>query len=567
MTPPDDSQLADLLDDYLSRLQAGQRPDRAALLREHPELAASLKCIEALEGLVPAAEEQFADSPRPNPLPEGEGNDFAPATEVLESGPRNGAEAAAYNLPRDFGPYELLEEVGRGGMGVVYKARQKALDRIVAVKMILATHLASPEHIRRFQVEAWAASRVRHSNITQIHDVGQHHGQHYFAMEHVEGESLAQRLAHGPLTFEAAARLVVTVARAVEHLHAHGIVHRDLKPSNILLDRDGQPYVTDFGLAKVFVPGSEATATGVIAGTPSYMAPEQAAGRSAQIGPAADIYSLGAVLYELLTGGPPFRQESPLDTLLDILGREPRWPRQINPRVPRGLELICLKCLAKSPADRYASAAALADDLERYIRGEPLAVRPPGVIQRAAQWTRRRPALACRLAGLGVFYAVEIVNYHYGVVAWPFHWKMTVLATIWAVVSILCDWLVERPRLTLPARLLWGTCDSLILLDALLLVAGGVTSGLIAVYPLLIAASALWFRVRFVGFMTVLSLLSYGILVVDFYCWRTELQKNFDASPTRHVLFAVSLVVLGAILSWLVHRLRTLSQFYGRQLP
>ena len=204
------------------------------------------------------------------------------------------------DLPRDFGPYELLEEIGRGGMGVVYKARQKALDRIVAVKMILATHLASPEHIRRFQVEAWAAARLRHSNITQIHDVGQHHGQHYFTMEYIEGESLAQRIARQRLSFDAIVRLLSVVARAVDHLHAQGVVHRDLKPSNILLDRDDQPYVTDFGLAKVFVPGSEATATGVIAGTPSYMAPEQASGHSSEVGPAADIYSLGAILYELL---------------------------------------------------------------------------------------------------------------------------------------------------------------------------------------------------------------------------------------------------------------------------
>ena len=272
------------------------------------------------------------------------------------------------DLPRDFGPYELLEEIGRGGMGVVYKARQKALDRIVAVKMILATHLASPEHIRRFQVEAWAAARLRHANITQIHDVGQHHGQHYFTMEYIEGESLAQRIARQRLSFDAIVRLLSIVARAVDHLHAQGVVHRDLKPSNILLDRDDQPYVTDFGLAKVFVPGSEATATGVIAGTPSYMAPEQASGHSSEVGPATDIYSLGAILYELLTGEPPFRQENPLDTLLDILGREPRYPRQLNPRVPHGLELICLKCLAKSPADRYAFG--------RRVGRRPGAVRP-----------------------------------------------------------------------------------------------------------------------------------------------------------------------------------------------
>ena len=537
---PDDPQLLELLDDYLSKLQAGKRSDRAALLAEHPELASSLKCLEALEGLAPAA---GADSDLD--LPEIEEQD----------------------LPRDFGPYELLEEIGRGGMGVVYKARQKTLDRTVAVKMILATHLASPEHIRRFQVEAWAAARLRHSNITQIHDVGQHHGQHYFTMEYIEGESLAQRIARRRLSFDAIMRLLSVVARAVDHLHAQGVVHRDLKPSNILLDRDDQPYVTDFGLAKVFVAGSEATATGVIAGTPSYMAPEQASGHSSEVGPAADIYSLGAILYELLTGEPPFRQENPLDTLLDILGREPRYPRQVNPRVPHGLELICLKCLAKSPADRYGSAAALADDLERFARHEPLSVRPPNLFEQLVQWTRRRPALASRLGALGVFYLVEIGNYHYGGVHQPFHVKITILAAAWAIIAIVCQPFVDRERLAVPARFVWGTLDSLMLLIVLLFVADGAASALVVGYPLLIAGSGLWFRVRFVSFMTAMSLLSYGVLVVDFYYWRTRLQDNFDTSVARHVLFALSLVVLGAIVSSLVQRLRMLSKFYGRQLP
>ncbi len=533
----DDPQRLDLLDDYLMQLQAGLRPDRAALLREHPELASSLKCIEALEGLAPPAAEidsLLADVPE---------------------------------MPRNFGPYELLEEVGRGGMGVVYKARQIDLDRVVAIKMILASHLASPEHIRRFQIEARAAARLRHSNIVHIHEVGQCHGQHYFTMEHIEGESLAERLARQPLAVEEIVRLVSTVARAVEHLHSQGIVHRDLKPSNILLDCENQPYVTDFGLAKVFTPGSEATATGVIAGTPSYMAPEQAAGRNAEVGPAADIYSLGAILYELLTGEPPFRRESPLDTLLDILSREPRLPREINARVPRGLELICMKCLSKSPTDRYASAAALADDLERYVQGEPLAVRPPHLGQRIYQWVRRQPALASRLGALGVFYLVEIGNYHYGTVDWAFHLRITSLAAAWALVSIVCQQFVGYQRLAVPARFVWGMLDSILLLIVLLFVADGAASALIVGYPLLIAGSGLWFHVRFVGVMTVLSLISYGILVVDFYCWRLNLQDHFDTSYARHILFALSLIVLGAIVAGLVQRLRMLSNFYGRPLP
>ncbi len=541
MSPPDDPQVLELLDSYLSQLQAGKRPDREALLREHPELSASLKCLEALEGIAPAAVDD---------------SDLVDIT-LLENS----------RLPREFGPYQLLEEIGRGGMGVVYKARQKALDRVVALKMILATHLASPEHIRRFQTEAWAAARLRHSNITHIHDVGQHNGQHYFTLDYIEGESLAQRIARQRLSTEAIVRVVSAVARAVEHLHAQGVVHRDLKPSNILLDRDDQPYVTDFGLAKVFVPGSEATTTGVIVGTPSYMAPEQASGRGSEVGPATDVYSLGAILYELLTGEPPFRCENPVDTLLDILSREPRYPRQLNPRAPHGLELICLKCLAKSPADRYGSAAALADDLDRFARHEPLSVRPPNVVERVTQWSRREPALAWRLGALAIFYLVELGNYHYGGVDWPFHWKMTVLAAAWLVIAVVCQQFVGHQRLAVPARFVWGTLDSLMLLVMLLFFADGAASALVVGYPLLIAGSGLWFRVRFVSFMTVLSLVSYGVLVIDFYYWRTGLQDHFDISFARHVLFAVSLVVLGTIVSSLVERLRMLSSFYGRQLP
>ena len=540
MITPDDTQFPEILDDYLSKLQAGKRPDREALLREHPELEGSLKCLEALNGLVPV-ENTDPDLER------------CSLRTILS--------------PATSGPIELLEEIGRGAMGVVYKARQKGLDRVVAIKMILATHLASPEHIRRFQVEAWAAARLRHSNITQIYDVGQQHGQHYFTLEYIEGPSLAERIARQRLSFDAVVRLLSLVARAVDHLHAQGVVHRDLKPSNILLDRDDQPYVTDFGLAKVFVPGSDATATGVIAGTPSYMAPEQASGHSSEVGPAADIYSLGAILYELLTGEPPFRRENPLDTILDILGREPRYPRQVNPRVPHGLELICLKCLAKSPADRYPSAAALADDLDRFAQHEPLSVRPPNLIERLTQWTRRQPALAVRLGALGVFYLVEVGNYHYGGVDWPFHLKITILAAAMALTAIVCQQFVDHQRLALPARFVWGTLDSLLLLIVLLFVADGAASALVVGYPLLIAGSGLWYHVRFVSFMTALSLASYGVLVIDFYCRRTGLQDHFDKSFARHILFAVFLVVLGVIVSTLVHRLRMLSKFYGRQLP
>lgn len=527
------------LEDYVRQLQAGQAPDRGAVLKRFPQLASALDCLEVLDRFAPLA------------APYAPGPDDAPGAQPVS------------RLPCAFGGYELLAEIGRGGMGVVYKARQKALDRTVAVKMILASHLASPEYVRRFQAEALAAARVRHSNIVQIHEVDQFRGQHFFVMEYVEGANLAERLAEGPVEPHAAARLVAAIARAVDHLHHHGIIHRDLKPSNILLDREGQPYLTDFGLAKVFTAGPQATSTGVIAGTPSYMAPEQASGRNEPVGPACDVYSLGAVLYELLTGRPPFAEESPFDTLVQVLQGEPPLPRRINPKAPRALEMICLRCLEKSPADRYPSAAALADDLDHFAKGEALDIQPPRPEQRLARWARRQPALASRLGGLAAFYVVEWGNYLVGVIDRAFHVKISVLLAIWAGASVLCQQLLPSARWSVPARFVWGVLDSLALL-AVLLVADGAASPLVVGYPLLIVASALWFRVRFVWFVTLLCLLTYGVLVLDFYCWRPELQQDFDRAADRHVIFAVALVVLGSAVAYLVHRVRALSSFSNR---
>mgnify|MGYP000880642110 CR=1 FL=1 len=537
-TPRDEAEL-EILDCYLAQLQAGEKPDRAALLHQHPELASALNCLEALEKLASPGK-----SPRHNDGASDANPSFA-------------------ELPRDFGPYELIREIGRGGMGVVYEARQKGLDRSVALKMILSGNLASPDLVRRFQAEARAAARLRHSNIVSIHDVGQHHGQDFFTMELIEGESLAERIGRGPLPFPETVRLLAAVARAVEHLHQQGVVHRDLKPSNILLDLESRPYVTDFGLAKVFASERDLTATGVIAGTPSYMAPEQASGRRAEITPATDVYSLGAILYELLTGVPPFRAETPLDTLMEVLAGDPAMPRQVDPHVPRGLELICLKCLAKDPQQRYSSAAALADDLDRFARGEALEVRPPSIVQRFWGWTRRQPALASRLGALAVFYAIETANYQVGAVDSHFHGPVSLVVALWAIASILCQQLLASRRWSVPARFVWGTLDSIALLTVLMF-GYGAASSLIVGYPLIIVASGLWFRVRFVWFITVLSLLSYGVMVVDFYYWRPELHQGMYAGFDRHVIFATALVLLGGLVSYLVQRVRILSDFCGR---
>jgi serine/threonine protein kinase len=283
---------------------------------------------------------------------------------------------------RRFGPYEILEEIGRGGMGIVFKARQPALDRIVALKVIVPGNLSAEDELVRFRTEVEATARVHHPNIVQIHEVGEHAGQHFYSMEFIDGPSLARKLEPGPLPGRQAARYVATIARAIHHAHANGILHRDLKPGNVLLDGEDQPHVTDFGLAKKLGCDSSQTRTGAVLGTPSYMAPEQAAGRTRELGPACDVYGLGAVLYELLTGRPPFRSDTPLDTLLHVLDRDPAPPRLLNPKVENDLETICLKCLEKDPKRRYASAQALADDLTRYLNGESISARSFNVIDR-----------------------------------------------------------------------------------------------------------------------------------------------------------------------------------------
>jgi eukaryotic-like serine/threonine-protein kinase len=291
-----------------------------------------------------------------------------------------------------FGDYELLSEIARGGMGVVYRARQVSLNRPVALKMILAGQLAGKDEVKRFHIEAEAAANLDHPAVVPIFEIGEHDGQHFFSMGFIEGTSLSARVADGPLPPREAATLTMQVAEAMQYAHERGVIHRDLKPANVLLDRQGRPKVTDFGLAKKLQGDSGLTHTGQVMGTPSYMPPEQAEGKD--VGPLADVYSLGAILYCLLTGRPPFQAASPMDTLLQVVSQDPVPPRQLNPGVPRDLETITLKALEKLPGKRYQSAAALGADIDRWLRGEPILARPVGRLEMVAKWVRRRPVIA-----------------------------------------------------------------------------------------------------------------------------------------------------------------------------
>ena len=290
--------------------------------------------------------------------------------------------------------YELLGELGRGGMGVVYKARDQKLKRIVALKMILSGAHASDEDMQRFQIEAEAVAKLQHPNIVQIYEVAEHEGRPYIALEYADGGSLDQKIAGTPQNASESARLIETLARAIELAHQQEIIHRDLKPANILLTEEGEPKITDFGLAKRLDEDSSQTKSGAVMGTPSYMAPEQAASNAKTLGPAADTYALGAILYHMLTGRPPFQAETQLDTIMQVIGEEPIAPRRLNSTVPVDLETITLKCLQKDIGRRYDSAEALAEDLRRFAAREPIQARPVSLAERGWKWARRRPAIA-----------------------------------------------------------------------------------------------------------------------------------------------------------------------------
>jgi serine/threonine protein kinase len=405
----DEAALELIYGEVVLRQEAGELPRLDEYQQRFPQLTGRLEVLFAIDGVL--AGDYSSAGPDAETLPPPPSRFFSGSgwtRDEESSAPGAGAAAGWPVIPG----YEILGLLGRGGMGVVYRARQVSLNRLVALKVIVGHGYAGEEEVARFRAEAEAVASLDHPHIVPIYEVGEHAGRHYFSMKLIEGGRLKdqlRRLAQDP---RAGVRLLAQVARAVHHAHQRGLLHRDLKPANVLVDADGEPHVTDFGLAKRLEGGPGATQTGAIVGTPSYMPPEQATGKKG-LTTAADVYALGAILYDLLTGRPPFQAETPLDTVLQVLEKELEPPRAVNPKADRDLELICLKCLARDPQQRYGSAEALADDLEHWLAGEPLSVRPPAFASLLRLWLRQNFGAAGWTVLLGLGWGLL-----FGVMAW-----------------------------------------------------------------------------------------------------------------------------------------------------
>ena len=469
-------------------------------------------------------------------------------------------DAADVGLDAALPGYELLDKLGHGGMGVVYKARQLGLDRVVALKMILASGHAAPADLARFQTEAEALARLQHANIVPVYEVGKYAGRPFFSMEFLEGGSLADKLDGRPWPQRSAAELVATLASAVHAAHQRGVIHRDLKPANVLLSADTTPKISDFGLAKRLDRDSSPepqSAEQTRCGTPGYMAPEQVAGQAKEIGPATDVYALGAILYELLTGRAPFSAATPIDTVLRTLNGDLVLPRKLNRNASRDLEAVCLKCLQRNPENRYSSAEALAADLHRYLGGEHVSARRLGPIDRVKRWAQHRPALAATLLALAVFYTSHFLELLVPAAnARSYHIYVTGIVLVWAVMAVAFQWLIERPRWHTLGVFSWAAMD-VVLFTALLWVKGGPSSPLVGGYLLLIGVAATRFRARLVWFVTELALTGYTVLVADAYRQRPHLAPTTPQTP---VIFAMALILMGLVMSLLLRRSRAFTQ-------
>ncbi len=565
--------------EYLAAVESGITPDRADLLDRYRDVADELKQFFAdhdrLSGLaqpIRALVVQAGDTPR-----KATGSDVTTTFDAAADADREQGDFVASVAGQRIGDYEVIRELGRGGMGVVYQARHLTLNRVVALKMILGGQFACADDLARFQAEARAAASLDHPGIVSIYEIGQCLGQPFFAMAFVEGPSLAEVLHSGPLAPQVATRLFRKIVAAVAYAHEHGVIHRDLKPANVLMERSGvvssgvvsggqglspltthhsllTPKITDFGLAKRLDGESQLTVSGQLLGTPLYMSPEQAAGRIREVGPAADIYSLGAIFYVMLTGQPPFMADNPVEVILQVLESDPPLPRTLHPEIPRELEWICLKCLEKNLKDRYASATALGDDLDRVLRHEPVEARLPTFAQRFRRWMRREPVLAWHVLCLSlVLLLIQAIFLLHPQRDLAYHLRISGIVGQWLALCWACHWLLVRERDAPWSHYFWLAADA-VMLTALLANLDTRLGALLGSYLALICVSGLFFQPRLVAFTTAVAATASVVL----FALRPE-----EAAPLHNAfLFLTSLVMTGFLVGYQVWRMGVLREYY-----
>ncbi len=549
---------------YLESLVTSSPLDRGVLLSAHPDLAGELSQFFAGYDVAYLWFQPLADMARTRGA-------------ALTATNRHAGQSHFRPSKVRIGRYELQDVVGGGGQGVVYKALQLgAVEQPVAVKTLRAEGLAAEGDVAKFLKEVRLMTELDHPGIVSILDSGIEDGRPFLAMPLMVGGSLSGSLRDRGLPDpETAARWMADIARAVQYLHGKNMVHRDLKPSNILFDAQGQPRVADFGLVRL-VEQAGGTAQGssvVVEGTASYMAPEQASGQIKAVGPWTDVYGMGAILYEILTSWPPFRSDSFMKTLARVLEDEPELPRRLRPEVPVELEAICLKCLARSPAKRYDSAAKLADELDRFRHGLPLELtHPPGIIARLGRWARREPGLATRLtvvigctavivanwlSSIAGFYRPRTAGWSIGPIAGgpdSLRWVNLALLFAWGLAAAGFQAALRRTkRLEAVVRAWLGT--DVLLATVLLIVDGQPMTPLTAVYPVLIAASGLWSRTRVVAFTTVLAMIGYMVLIAEGWASGKPIGPRYG-----HLDFLAGLALMGFISAYQSRRVRALGR-------
>lgn len=537
-----------LIAEYILAEEQGQAVSTETFIEQHPEYAEELKEFFQLH-------RGMQSGMQPSVPPAGATQDV-----LQQSGQQSTSRLPKFdsspigNVPFDLGDYKVLEEIDRGGMGVVYRARHKPLDRTVALKVIRSGELARQEEIDRFLSEAEAAAGLSHPGIVPIYEVGTMHGLVFYTMAYIEGKSLAQLVERKEISPLDAVEIVHKLCNAVDYAHSRGVYHRDLKPANVLVNPQGQPIIIDFGLAKMDYRNDSLTATGQILGTPAYMAPEYAAGKCKSVGPELDVYSLGAILYCLCAGQPAFTGPSPFDVLMQVLDRRPALPSKLNKQVTSQIDYVCMRSLEKEPAERYCTAKELAKDLERIIADQPIDVPKINWSQRLSNWWQREPTLVAHVAGIGATTLIVLIAHLIrGEESQPFPYRMLLLLG-WLVLSYALQFWVNRS----PARHLpivcWLSLDVFIY-TTLITFAAEPRSVLLVGYPMMIVASSLFYQRRFVFTTTVLSCLGFVILGLLFP--KSDFPK-WDFS----LIFLCGLAVICLCLLSIIRRVRGLSRFY-----